>query len=226
MCVCVCVRSGGSTHLQDSVFREVCAVDGVFHFVFAIKSAQRVWMEVAGDFLFDRQTNKQTINQTNHIRNLQMEHTHDSSEIQHSISIDNTTHPLFSISWAFKTRNILCCGVLPRRGHYSAAGHVIWHRKCQNTQQTLSHTHTHTLSCASYLHFSMLKKNGCHGKASVCCCNTATGPYTTRLSTRWPCSHDILQILLTTYLYYIFQHHTLKVRAGFCLEKHTACAGN
>lgn len=29
-----------TTHLQDTVFREVCTVDCVFHFVFAIKSSQ------------------------------------------------------------------------------------------------------------------------------------------------------------------------------------------
>lgn len=41
----VCV--GDSTHLQDTVFREVCTVDCVFHFVFAIKSTQCVWTKMS-----------------------------------------------------------------------------------------------------------------------------------------------------------------------------------
>lgn len=155
-----------------------------------------------------------------------MKHTHHSSHQKFSTASPTTTrHTLFSISWAFKTQNILCCGVLPRRGHYSAAGHVIWHRKCQNTQQTLSHTHTHT-ELRFLFTFQHVKKDGCHGKASVCCCNTATGLYTTRLSTRWPCSHDILQVLLTTYLYYILHISTLHTEGQnrvLSCETHSLC---
>lgn len=43
--------TGHSTHLQDGVFREVCAVDGVFHFVFAVKRSQRVGPQMPRDFL-------------------------------------------------------------------------------------------------------------------------------------------------------------------------------
>lgn len=49
-CVRAC-RTGCSTHLQDGVFREVCAVDGVFHSVFAVKRSQRVRPEILRDFL-------------------------------------------------------------------------------------------------------------------------------------------------------------------------------
>lgn len=44
--VCVCVTRD-STHLQHAVLWEVCAVDGVPHFVSAVESAQRAWTEQA-----------------------------------------------------------------------------------------------------------------------------------------------------------------------------------
>lgn len=47
----MCVWQWHGTHLQDSVFREVCTVDCVFHFVFAIKSTQCGGTQMPGNFL-------------------------------------------------------------------------------------------------------------------------------------------------------------------------------
>lgn len=41
----------GATHLQNPVFREVCAVDSVPYFVFAVQGAQRVGPKMPCDFL-------------------------------------------------------------------------------------------------------------------------------------------------------------------------------
>lgn len=48
-----CTTCACATHLQNTVFGEVCAVDGVFHFVFAVQGAQRGWTKVPCNFLSD-----------------------------------------------------------------------------------------------------------------------------------------------------------------------------
>lgn len=43
-----------ATHLQTTVLREICAVHGVSHFVFAVKGAQRVGTEMPCNFLLNK----------------------------------------------------------------------------------------------------------------------------------------------------------------------------
>lgn len=73
-----------------------------------------------------------------------------------------------------------------RRGHYSAAGHVIWHRKCQNTQQTSSHREKRERAREREvlpIYISACKKgekkiSGCHGDGSAplpSLCNRSPG---------------------------------------------------
>lgn len=118
------MRLWRSTHLQDAVFREVRTVHCVFHFVFAIKSAQCGRSEMPGDFLLNENI---------------------SSVVWLAVgSVARTRHtfcPKYQLVCGCRSGvlklNILYCWVL--LSDYSATGHVIVWRKWPNTQHIFTH---------------------------------------------------------------------------------------
>lgn len=47
------VQRACATHLQNAIFREVCAMNCIFHFIFAIKSTQCGWTKKPCNFLLE-----------------------------------------------------------------------------------------------------------------------------------------------------------------------------
>lgn len=111
-----CTTCACATHLQNTVFGEVCAVDGVFHFVFAVQGAQRGWTKVPCNFLSDGNIWIITCSLALHF----------------NIKLSEFGAVTPSLSWCQSLWTVVKVKILYRQSDYSAAEHVILWRKWQN----------------------------------------------------------------------------------------------
>lgn len=111
-----CTTCACATHLQNTVFGEVCAVDGVFHFVFAVQGAQRGWTKVPCNFLSDGNIWIITC----------------SLALYFNIKLSEFGAVTPSLSWCQSLWTVVKVNILYRQSDYSAAEHVILWRKWQN----------------------------------------------------------------------------------------------
>lgn len=136
-----CTTCACATHLQNTVFGEVCAVDGVFHFVFAVQGAQRGWTKVPCNFLSDGNIWIITCSLALHF----------------NIKLSEFGAVTPSLSWCQSLWTVVKVNILYRQSDYSAAEHVILWRKWQNTQQIFHWLRGGGLGSQAHFHHSFSK---------------------------------------------------------------------